>query len=437
MQRAAVRRFLPWAMQGDTLVVPDAETAIRQFKAVVSSPGVVSTETFMDALHEVIALLEEQGATRGPRQKEAERAEPAPLTALQESRASRLSQAALENVRVSVLDLSKVANVARAAIADGRSDTDVRAALDAFIATIRQDRPVAAGAPQRALPVGPARVGAEHVRVVVDMVFVDDAFKDAAGGLPGNSVEMVEGRPGLRTPDGLVSFDREGGAPARVGMTYMVRGRPNAVAALLDAMGLGDLAPGRTAPPGLTPAPEGQRTDEIIAERRTHIHRSGDDLYGDSRLLRILADVPGNRLKDMGGGEFYVVTPLGEIEFDRMRGVPFLSQSGRSHLLYGDANALAAALDALGLGDLVPGRPAQAAAAPPAPVVRPNAEYKKLGRDEWGIAVEGPAPTPGEKIKVETRKGKVKVEVVDKVIGPGRNSKGQPATLCSIKGGEP
>ncbi len=149
VQRAAVRRFLPWAMQGDTLVVPDVETAIRQLKAVVSSSRVVSTGTLMDALHEVIALLEDQAETRGPRQKRAETVERAPLAASQESRASRLSQAALENVRVSVLDLSKVANVARAAIADGRSDADVRAALDAFIATIRQDRPVAAGAPQR------------------------------------------------------------------------------------------------------------------------------------------------------------------------------------------------------------------------------------------------------------------------------------------------
>ena len=66
-------------------------------------------------------------------------------------------------------------------------------------------------------------------------------------------------------------------------------------------------------------------------------------------------------------------------------------------------------------------------------VERPMAEYKKLAQTgTWGIAVQGPSPTPGEKITVVTRKGKVKKEVVGRVVGSGSTSTGLPATLCTV-----
>lgn len=128
------------------------------------------------------------------------------------------------------------------------------------------------------------------------LVFADDAFKDAARGLPGNVMQMVQGRHELRTPEGLVIFDPEGSAPARVGMIYMVRGRPNVVTALLDAMDLGDLAPGRPAPAAqATAAPR-----SVIAE---HVRQVGTKLYADDTFLEAAGRLPGNVIAPMGQGE--------------------------------------------------------------------------------------------------------------------------------------
>lgn len=61
--------------------------------------------------------------------------------------------------------------------------------------------------------------------------------------------------------------------------------------------------------------------------------------------------VPGAYLRHLGFGEFSLtVEGLGEVEFDRMRGVPFEGCSGRSHKVYGPAAAVAKLVECLGLG---------------------------------------------------------------------------------------
>jgi len=56
--------------------------------------------------------------------------------------------------------------------------------------------------------------------------------------------------------------------------------------------------------------------------------------YVDTKFLNSLSGIPGVSLEHMGFGEFYAKTPLGRVEFDRMRGKDFPDQSGRSHLVY-------------------------------------------------------------------------------------------------------
>ncbi|MEP7123119.1 MAG: SNF2-related protein, partial [Byssovorax sp.] len=69
-------------------------------------------------------------------------------------------------------------------------------------------------------------------------------------------------------------------------------------------------------------------------------HR-GKDLYGDTSLLTFAGKIPGFEVRHMGFGEFELVTPAGNIDFDRMRGRDFPAQTGRSHLLYGPPEAMA------------------------------------------------------------------------------------------------
>ena len=65
-------------------------------------------------------------------------------------------------------------------------------------------------------------------------------------------------------------------------------------------------------------------------------------LYVDTAFVNAIQHkVPGAKLEHMGFGEFYLVTPKGKVQFDRMRGVDFEGQDGRSHLVYGDAEAVA------------------------------------------------------------------------------------------------
>jgi len=60
----------------------------------------------------------------------------------------------------------------------------------------------------------------------------------------------------------------------------------------------------------------------------------GDKVFVDSDFIRDSAK--HGKLEHMGFGEFTLKTTHGDVEFDRMRGVPFEGQQGRSHLLYGD-----------------------------------------------------------------------------------------------------
>ena len=69
--------------------------------------------------------------------------------------------------------------------------------------------------------------------------------------------------------------------------------------------------------------------------------------YVDSAFIgAVQYAVEGAELHHMGFGEFYLTTPVGKVEFDRMRGVPFAGQSGRSHLVYGDEAAVALVMGA-------------------------------------------------------------------------------------------
>jgi len=63
--------------------------------------------------------------------------------------------------------------------------------------------------------------------------------------------------------------------------------------------------------------------------------------YVDTAFINAIQyKVPGATLQHMGFGEFYLATPKGRVDFDRIRGVDFEGQSGRSHLVYGDAPAV-------------------------------------------------------------------------------------------------
>ena len=64
-------------------------------------------------------------------------------------------------------------------------------------------------------------------------------------------------------------------------------------------------------------------------------------IYVDTAFINAIQHkVAGASLQHMGFGEFYLQTPKGRVDFDRMRGVDFDGQSGRSHLVYGDADAV-------------------------------------------------------------------------------------------------
>lgn len=59
-----------------------------------------------------------------------------------------------------------------------------------------------------------------------------------------------------------------------------------------------------------------------------------DIFYVDTAFLNSLGGIPGVSLEHMGFGEFYAKTPMGRVEFDRMRGKDFPGQRGRSHKVY-------------------------------------------------------------------------------------------------------
>jgi len=71
-------------------------------------------------------------------------------------------------------------------------------------------------------------------------------------------------------------------------------------------------------------------------------HLIGKDVYVDSDFVNASQHVwPQAHLKHIGMGEFELVTPLGTIQFDRMRGIKFPGASGRGHLMYDDSDGRA------------------------------------------------------------------------------------------------
>jgi hypothetical protein len=68
-------------------------------------------------------------------------------------------------------------------------------------------------------------------------------------------------------------------------------------------------------------------------------HQEGNRWYVDTDFINnVQYVVPGAELIHMGFGEFYLQTPRGRIDFDRMRGKDFPGQSGRSHWMTDDKN---------------------------------------------------------------------------------------------------
>lgn len=59
-------------------------------------------------------------------------------------------------------------------------------------------------------------------------------------------------------------------------------------------------------------------------------------IYVDTDFINRVHKLPGMSVEHMGFGEFYLTTPKGRVEFDRMRGKPFEGQGGRSHKFYDD-----------------------------------------------------------------------------------------------------
>ena len=73
---------------------------------------------------------------------------------------------------------------------------------------------------------------------------------------------------------------------------------------------------------------------ERTASSDGHYHIDGNKIYVDSNFVNSSQNlISGSKLEHMGFGEFYLDTPGGRIDFDRMRGKDFDGQSGRSHLL--------------------------------------------------------------------------------------------------------
>lgn len=65
-------------------------------------------------------------------------------------------------------------------------------------------------------------------------------------------------------------------------------------------------------------------------------------IYADTGFLNGLYKMPGVEVHHMGFGEFYITTPKGRVEVDRMRGKEFPGMSGRPHLLYDEDGGKAA-----------------------------------------------------------------------------------------------
>jgi hypothetical protein len=74
-----------------------------------------------------------------------------------------------------------------------------------------------------------------------------------------------------------------------------------------------------------------------------HLVAPDGSIYVDTEFVNRVQKLPGVSVEHMGFGEFYVQTPKGRVEVDRMRGKPFEGQSGRSHKFYDDKGGMDAA----------------------------------------------------------------------------------------------
>ena len=71
------------------------------------------------------------------------------------------------------------------------------------------------------------------------------------------------------------------------------------------------------------------------------IHEHEGKLYVDTAFLNaIQAKMSDSTMIHTGFGDFTLETPKGKVKFDRERGVPFKGCNGRTHLAYGDAEAI-------------------------------------------------------------------------------------------------
>jgi hypothetical protein len=74
------------------------------------------------------------------------------------------------------------------------------------------------------------------------------------------------------------------------------------------------------------------------------VHEHNGKVYVDSDFINtVQRKYPKSELKHLGFGEFYLTTPEGKIEFDRMRGehMDWEGKVGRGHLMYDDSNGKA------------------------------------------------------------------------------------------------
>jgi len=84
------------------------------------------------------------------------------------------------------------------------------------------------------------------------------------------------------------------------------------------------------------------KVDELDGKTATHVkfgahHEENGKWYVDTDFINAVQYVyPRSTLQHMGFGEFYLETPDGRLDFDRMHGKDFPGASGRSHLLSDD-----------------------------------------------------------------------------------------------------
>ena len=73
---------------------------------------------------------------------------------------------------------------------------------------------------------------------------------------------------------------------------------------------------------------------ELMAEFIGHYTMIGGKIYVDSNFINLTKGILSrSSLEHLGMGEFYLETPNGNVDFDRMRGKSFEGQVGRSHQL--------------------------------------------------------------------------------------------------------